>query len=264
MALDGACCNSIPGLCRWEVQRSPQTLKLHQPQHLHLARISLGRISNLVRTYPAAETHGETMPTPTRTRGKNAGLFLIAASVLVAAHGLNASAQNNQTPADPAASQNSRGTTVPPATSKPTRHIQRRAPKPVSSTTVIGIETAPPSPPASVQADAASRAADQRLLQQQQSQSNKAAAINDQQVQKAQKTQEQMQRETRIQDVPGPAPSGIVPAAGAPGVVPGSDQRSQDAAAPTQTSPAQTSPTQTPPAQPSQRPAQTPPATPPQ
>lgn len=85
---------------------------------------------------------------------------------------------------------------------------------------VIAMETAPAASPA-VTANASAtaaqqRATDQQILQQQQARSDKAAQVNDQIVRTAQKQADQRANETRIQDAPGPAQTGVVPAAGPP------------------------------------------------
>jgi hypothetical protein len=110
---------------------------------------------------------------------------------------------------------------------------------------------------------AAQRAADQRLLKQQQAQSAQAAAVTNQVVEQAEKQQQQMQKEVRIQDAPGPAQTGVVPAAGPPVAPVNADDRIQDAPGPAQTLPAlpaTTQPVSTQPAstQPAQAPASTP------
>lgn len=72
---------------------------------------------------------------------------------------------------------------------------------------------------------------DARVLAQQQAQSDKAARINDEQVRRAQQRQDAQQNEIRIQDAPGPAQTGVVPAAGPPVQTPPQqpqDQRIQD------------------------------------
>ena len=90
--------------------------------------------------------------------------------------------------------------------------------------------------------DAQQRAADQRLLQQQQATSAEAQRITDQQVKAAQKQHDQLQNEPRIQDAPGPPLTGVVPAAGAPVAPVNTDQRIQDAPGPAQTLPPVTVP----------------------
>jgi hypothetical protein len=76
-------------------------------------------------------------------------------------------------------------------------------------------------------------------------------------VQQAQKQKDAIQNEVRIQDAPGPAQTGVVPAAGPPVAPVNADDRIQDAPGPAQTLPP------LPPAAPNP-PAQTPPTTPPQ
>jgi hypothetical protein len=104
------------------------------------------------------------------------------------------------------------------------------------------------------------KVADQKLLQQQEAQSAHAAAVTNQVVEQAQKQQQKIQHEVRIQDAPGPSQTGVVPAAGVPVAPVNSDDRIQDAPGPAQTIaplPATTAPAST------TQPAQTP-ATPPQ
>jgi hypothetical protein len=86
-------------------------------------------------------------------------------------------------------------------------------------------------------------------LEQQQRQSAQAAQITNQQVQQAQKQQDKVQQEVRIQDAPGPAQTGVVPAAGAPAAPANTDNRIQDAPGPAQTLPPLAAPSQ-PPTQP--------------
>ena len=104
-------------------------------------------------------------------------------------------------------------------------------------TFTIGRETAPPSAPAPGPT-AAQLAADQRLLQQQEGQSARAAQINTQQVQQVDAQRRQAQQEVRIQDAPGPAQTGVVPAGPGNPVAPvNADDRIQDAPGPAQTLP---------------------------
>jgi hypothetical protein len=98
--------------------------------------------------------------------------------------------------------------------------------------------------PAAAAQDQQQRAADQRLLQQQQAQSANAQQVNDQQVQAAQKQFERAQKEQRIQDAPGPAQTGVVPAAGTPVAPANMDRRIQDAPGPAQTMPQPQQPAQ--------------------
>ncbi len=79
------------------------------------------------------------------------------------------------------------------------------------------------------------QAADQKLLKQQKAQSARAAALNEQQIQAAQQQSDAQQKQNRIQDVPGPTQTGVVPAYGRP-VEPG-NQRIEDAPGPAQTIP---------------------------
>ena len=99
----------------------------------------------------------------------------------------------------------------------------------------------PPAP-----SDAQQKAADQRLLQQQQAQSAKDAAVNGQVVKQAERQQDKVQGEVRIQDAPNAAP---VPPVSPVQTVPQADQqRIQDAPGP----------------QPTQNPVPATPSTPPQ
>jgi hypothetical protein len=61
--------------------------------------------------------------------------------------------------------------------------------------------------------------------------------VNNQQVQQVEKQQQAIQAEPRIQDAPGPAQTGVVPAAGVPVAPVNADQRIQDAPGPAQTLP---------------------------
>jgi len=153
--------------------------------------------------------------------------------------------------------------TVAGSTSASTATAKKRAarrnkvqPQAGARVQVIPMETAPPSPPTSPAMEAAQRAADQKLLAQQERQSAAEARITDQQVQRAQEQQENMDKEarTRIQDAPGPAQTGVVPAAGPPVAPVNADERIQDAPGPAQTLPPlpQAAPSQPPPANPPQ------------
>ena len=104
-------------------------------------------------------------------------------------------------------------------------------------TQVIPRETAPATSPGTAVETPEQRAADQRLLQKQQAQSAQAAAINSQQVKQYQQQQQTVQNEVRIQDAPGPAQTGVVPAAGTPVAPVNADDRIQDAPGPAQTLP---------------------------
>lgn len=125
--------------------------------------------------------------------------------------------------------------------------VRRRQAVAGANTQTIGIETAAPTAATaqSRRRAAAQNAADQRLLEQQQAQSAEAGRVNDQIVKTAQQRQDRLQREVRIQDAPGPAQTGVVPAAGTP-VAPASsdstDTRIQDAPGPAQTLPVPASP----------------------
>jgi hypothetical protein len=101
----------------------------------------------------------------------------------------------------------------------------------------IPMESAPPSPPTPPAVEAQQKAQDQHLLQQQEQQSAQAAQITNQQVQQAQKQKDAIQNEVRIQDAPGPAQTGVVPAAGPPLPPANSNDRIQDAPGPAQTLP---------------------------
>jgi hypothetical protein len=85
----------------------------------------------------------------------------------------------------------------------------------------IPIESAPPSQvtPATPAQDAAQRAQDATVEAQARARSAADAKVTNQIVQKAQERQDKVQSEIRIQDAPGPAQTGVVPAAGPP-VVP--------------------------------------------
>ena len=122
------------------------------------------------------------------------------------------------------------GQTAAPAKTKKAQPARKK-------TVVIPLETAPPSPPASPAVEAQQKAADQKLLEEQKRQSEQAAQVTNQQVEKAQKQQENVQKEVRIQDAPGPVQTGVVPAAGAPVAPASGDQRIQDAPGPAQTLP---------------------------
>ena len=165
-----------------------------------------------------------------------------------------------QTTAVPAATQPATTTAAPARAKKASRKRQ-------TSTTGqqlkrIPIEQAPPSSPGPDETSA-QRAADQKLLLQQQTQSAQAAQVTDQQVRTAQQRIDKVQGEQRIQDAPGPSQTGIVPAAGPP-LVPASGGSStsggsaiQDAPGPAQTLAPPPQPTGSVPAQPLQ-PAQPP------
>jgi hypothetical protein len=73
--------------------------------------------------------------------------------------------------------------------------------------------------PATPAQDAQQRAQDAKVEAQAQARSAADAKVNDAIVQKAQERQDKVQTEIRIQDAPGPAQTGVVPAAGPP-VVP--------------------------------------------
>lgn len=110
-------------------------------------------------------------------------------------------------------------------------------------TRVVPIESAPNSSAGRVDG-VQQRTADQRLLEQQQRQSDQAAQINNQQVRTAQKQRDNLQNEQRIEDAPGPSQTGTVPgrSTGQPGMNsmgtnPNNDVRIQDAPGPSQTLP---------------------------
>jgi hypothetical protein len=134
-----------------------------------------------------------------------------------------------------------------PATTRPP--VKRKRPaKPATAPAVqtIRMESAPPTPPAPEPTAAQQKADDQKLLQQQQQQSAQAAQVTNQQVQQAQKQKDSIQNEIRIQDAPGPAQTGVVPAAGPPVAPANSEQRIQDAPGPAQTLPQLPAPAATP------------------
>lgn len=124
-------------------------------------------------------------------------------------------------------------TQVAPTAPTVKKHVRRRRPRtqtiPVEAMAPARPATAPLSPQANAAAEAQQRAADAKLLQQQEAQSDKAARINDEQVRRAQQRQDAVQNEIRIQDAPGPAQTGVLP--GTPIV-------------PQQTNPQQTTPPQ--------------------
>ena len=143
--------------------------------------------------------------------------------------------------------------TAPAASTTAKKKAKPSAANPVQQ---IQVESAPPTPPsASATAqEAQQRAADQQLLKQQQEQSDKAAQVNNAIVEKAQKQQDSIQKEQRIQDAPGPAQTGagVTPQVGLPAVPPAG--QSQDI---------QNVPGQALPASTSISPSDLPPATPP-
>ena len=123
----------------------------------------------------------------------------------------------------------------PPNAPATKRTARRSSAKPAGSTQGTGRESAPPS---SSQADeAARRAKDQLLLDEQKRQSAAAAQITNREVERAQRQQDRVQKEVRIQDAPGPVQTGVVPTAGPPVVPANSDHRIQDAPGPAQTLP---------------------------
>ena len=127
------------------------------------------------------------------------------------------------------------------------KHVRRRRVRtqtiPVEAMSPARPATTQPSPQANAAAEAQQGAADARLLQQQQAQSDKAARINDEQVRRAQQRQDAVQNEVRIQDAPGPAQTGVLPGTPAP-------QQQPQQTNPQQTNPQQTTP---PPGQQDQR-----------
>ena len=135
-------------------------------------------------------------------------------------------------------------TTQPASSSKNPAHVRRHK---RTATQTIPMETETPPSQQSVQMEAAKaaqqRAADQRLLQQQQAESDKAAQINDQTVRQAERQQNLQQKEVRIQDAPGPAQTGVVPGTNQPLQPVPTDQRIQDAPS---TQPTQLTPNTTP------------------
>jgi len=128
------------------------------------------------------------------------------------------------------------------------------------ATQVIPLETAPPSPPTPPAVVARQKAEDERLLRQQQAESAQAAQVTNREVEQAQKQRDAVQREIRIQDAPGPAQTGVVPAAGPPRLPVNADDRIQDAPGPAQTLP----PVAPAPANPSTSAPGTPPVAPPE
>jgi hypothetical protein len=163
----------------------------------------------------------------------------IAAALMIAGLGGIAAARQTATPQNPPA-------TGPAITAvSPSKPTPKAKPSAVKTTTTarpaterIPLESASPTPPsaAAKQQEAQQHAADERLLQQQQAQSAAAAQVTNQIVQTAQKQQDKVQNEVRIQDAPGPTETGVVPAAGPP-TVPAADksQDIQDAPGPAQT-----------------------------
>jgi hypothetical protein len=117
-----------------------------------------------------------------------------------------------------------------------------------SSRSVISIqrENAPPSAPAPDETTK-QKTADRRLLRQQEAQSANEEQQQNTVLQQVEARRAEQQNQVRVQDAPGPAQTGVVPAAGPP-VAPINNGRDiQDAPGPTQTlpQPAQTPPVQT-------------------
>jgi len=151
-------------------------------------------------------------------------------------------------PAATAAAQQSTAPTPNPASATPASpQSAKTSPTPRKTPALqrIPMETAPPTPPNPTAAaqEAQQRAADDKLRAQQQAQSAKDAQVTNAIVNQAQQRQDKMQEEIRIQDAPGPAQTGIVPAAGPP-VIPAT---TQVAAPSTQQTPTQTMPAAIPP-----------------
>jgi len=171
-----------------------------------------------------------------RVRGDAMRRFRVGAWAVAGAlvAGLGLSWGQNPSPTPSAVAPSS-----PAATVAPKKRATRRTTVPPASSPVqvIPLETAPPSPPPSPAAEARQKAEDQRLLEQQKRESAQAAEITNKEVEKAQKQQESVQKEVRIQDAPGPAQTGVVPAAGPPVAPASGDQRIQDAPGPAQTLP---------------------------
>ena len=123
------------------------------------------------------------------------GLSILMLGMVV---GVGTSRGQGTTPAAVASTPN------PPTAPATKRTVRRSAGKPARSTQVIGQEAAPPSPPSSPADEAARRAKDQRLLDEQKRQSAAAAQIANREVERAQRQQDRVQKEVRIQDAPGP------------------------------------------------------------
>ena len=159
---------------------------------------------------------------------------LLFATIAVTGLATGTSCGQGSTAPPTGAPQNPATATSPSAKKQAIRKSTTRA---AQKTRVIPMESAPPSPPPSPADEAAQKAKDQRLLEEQKRQSEQAAQVTNQQVEKAQKQQESVQKEVRIQDAPGPAQTGVVPAAGRPVAPASTDQRIQDAPGPAQTLP---------------------------
>ena len=170
-------------------------------------------------------------------QGHRFSTWLLSAG-LVAGFGRISLAQTSTSPVTRPAATSS--TTSQPAAKKTNAHrrtVRRTASH--SAVTTIPMETAPPTPvtATSLSAEARQRTADDRLLAQQQAQSQRAAQVTDATVQRAVQQQQSVQNESRIQDAPGPAQTGIVPASGSPVQPNNNDVRIQDAPGPSQTNP---------------------------
>jgi hypothetical protein len=166
------------------------------------------------------------------------------ACIVTAALTAGAKSQTPVQPSSQPAAQSSSTTTFDSAAAKKKAAAARRKAAEEARTSgqsgalhSIPMETAPPSPPTPPEVEALQKAADQKLLEQQQAQSAQAAAITDRQVQAAQRQKDAIQNEVRIQDAPGPAQTGVVPAAGAPVAPVNANDRIQDAPGPAQTLP---------------------------
>ena len=109
----------------------------------------------------------------------------------------------NQTPPTSSASQAASPSQAAAAKAR-RKAAQRAAQNGTGTLQTIPIETAPPSPQAAQPTVKQQQKADEKLLERQEAQSDKAAAVNDQQVQRAQQRQDTLQNEQRIQDAPGP------------------------------------------------------------
>lgn len=164
--------------------------------------------------------------------------WLLPAGLLAGTLGL--AQTGHSSPSQPSAQTHSAASTSTLKRSKIT--AKRQKPKATASRVItIPLETTPPTPAtdASFTEESREKAADQRLLEQQQAQSSRAAQITNQTVEQAQKQQDSVQREQRIQDAPGPAQTGVVPIAGPPVQPAKNDTRIQDAPGPAQTVPTQ-------------------------
>lgn len=183
-------------------------------------------------------------------RGYIESVLMLGVLVIVLAVAKGQSAPQ-QTP-QPAVAPTSSTVAAKPKAVKPSAAKSATTPAP-AKVQRIPLESAPPTAGTAATAarEAQQKAADQRLLEQQQAQSAAAARVTNAIAEKAQRQQDKVQNEIRIQDAPGPAQTGVVPAAGPP-VVPAksSSQDIQEAPGPAQTlAPAQPATVATPPPQ---------------